>query len=117
MSYQGVWMGLPFVMHHFPKLVVEGATRGTHVVVLALPLAVDDVILEVGCDVIVGQLSGLKPLAGLHVLHRLALEGKKKSFECFPPKILDLRESPIKRVNFPDILNFYYLFDQILRIF
>ena len=73
MSYQGVWMSLPFVMHDFPKLVIEGATRGTHVVVLTLPLTVDDVILEVGSDVIVGKLSGFQPLAALHVLHRLAL--------------------------------------------
>ena len=78
MSYQGVWVGLPFVVHDFPQLVVEGATGGTHVVVIALPLPVDDVILEAvggSCDiVIVGQLSvGLQPLAGLHVLHRLAL--------------------------------------------
>ena len=93
MSYQGVWVGLPFVVHDFPQLVVEGATGGTHVVVLALPLPVDDVILEdeVGCscDIVIvgGQLPvGLQPLARLHVLHGLALEGKKKSFECFPLK-------------------------------
>ena len=47
MGHQTVGMLVPLVMHDFPKLVEEGATSGAHVVVLSLPFAVDDIVLDV----------------------------------------------------------------------